>query len=103
MSEDVFTDMLEDDPEDELIENSINSIKSIKSNWQPIETAPKDGPILIAWGTKTTGLLGYDIVTYRHTLASTPRVEQYENQYSGFLYPERGYIILGWTPLPTFP
>lgn len=103
MSEDVFTDMLEDDPEDELMENSI------KSNWQPIETAPKDGPILIAWGTKTTGLLGYDIVTYRHTkkywdtLASTPRVEQYENQYSGFLYPERGYIILGWMPLPTFP
>lgn len=37
------------------------------SQWQPIETAPKDGTRILGWVTKAEWDAGYDVYSPRHT------------------------------------
>jgi hypothetical protein len=64
--------------------------------WQPFATAPKDRPILVAWGTVASGALGWDIVKHRSG-------DKWESENSDDILPAGGFIIISWMPLPDLP
>ena len=63
--------------------------------WQPIETTPKDRPILAVWGTVASGPMGYDIIKHW-------RDDIFRSENGGDRYPAEGFCILGWMALPEF-
>ena len=64
--------------------------------WQPTETIPKEGTVLVVWGTKAGGPMGYDIVKYRYD-------DTWKSVNSDDVLPAGGYCIIAWMPLPSFP
>lgn len=65
-------------------------------SWLTMETAPKDLPILVAWGTVASGAMGWDVMKHRHG-------DQWESENSGDVLPAGGYSAIAWMPLPSLP
>jgi hypothetical protein len=79
---------------DKLVsENLVNN----EQGWQSMETAPTDKAILAAWGSRSSGPSGYDIVSFRYG-----RIWKSECC-EGNRYPAGGYDLLAWMPLPALP
>lgn len=66
------------------------------SAWYPIETAPKDRPILVAWGSVERGAMEWDIVKHKYD-------DKWQSEISDDILPAVGYSILAWMPLPPLP
>ena len=73
-----------------------DSVHGLFGIWQPMGTAPKDKPILAAWGTNTSGCMGYDIVKHW-------RGEQWRSEVSDDRYPADAFHLRAWMPLPDMP
>jgi hypothetical protein len=71
---------------------------------KPISAAPKDRDILIAWGSKASGCLGFTVGTcgtkYSHW---TSKLIDVWHDESGKCIERDGYCIFGWTELPEIP
>lgn len=62
--------------------------------WRPIGEAPCDEFVLLAWGTRSRGPLGYCIAWYHEEKWLEPNREQVE---------EGDYVAMAWMPLPLLP
>lgn len=62
--------------------------------WQNIETVPLNQAVLIAWGTKTLGAMGYEVTSFDGKKWSG------EDEYG---MGSSSYIPLAWMPLPPLP
>jgi hypothetical protein len=59
--------------------------------WQPIETAPKNYLVLVRFGTKASGNLGYSIASL---------INGYWYDDHNFRIETEGYEVTGWMLLP---
>ena len=80
-----------DDPASDLTLTTVECIKKLKAEneWQPIETAPKDNTVFLAWR--------------KH--ATHPLMVRYESSYDWFANydGEHVYDLTHWMPLPKPP
>jgi hypothetical protein len=67
------------------------------SNWGDMPDAPKDRPILVAWGTNASGAMGWDVVKFL-------RDDKWESEINSDRYTTDTPIrLIGWVNLPSLP
>ena len=63
--------------------------------WQPIDTAPRNGSVLLLWGSKASGSEGMVVAKWHDPFWVT--------SFGGMVVDNFGYSALAWMPLPDPP
>jgi hypothetical protein len=66
----------------------------MKIHWRDISTAPKTAEILVSWGSKASGHMGYSLAKWRFGKWVDHNAQSIEAD---------GYYIVAWMALPNPP